>query len=182
MFCRFCGKQIEDDSLFCAYCGKNLSNDKPQETIIPTIDDEKEKGQASAPAPIEKSETMAKKEPSSWGLWVFLAVFVIFLLISTPLVAAFSKREVTSKDYTITTSQGVTTFMVTVTPERNFIECDVEVTLYNSKGKKIYSDTISKENLKKGSSYTYTFNFGVINSLSGYEVKYDIDGKCRNGF
>lgn len=24
MYCRFCGKKIEDDSRFCKYCGKNL--------------------------------------------------------------------------------------------------------------------------------------------------------------
>ena len=24
MFCRYCGKEIEEDSYFCKYCGKNI--------------------------------------------------------------------------------------------------------------------------------------------------------------
>lgn len=28
MFCRYCGKQIRDDSLFCPYCGKQICNPK----------------------------------------------------------------------------------------------------------------------------------------------------------
>ena len=24
MFCRYCGKEIEEDSCFCKYCGKNI--------------------------------------------------------------------------------------------------------------------------------------------------------------
>ena len=27
MYCKYCGKQIDDDSKFCKECGKNLSND-----------------------------------------------------------------------------------------------------------------------------------------------------------
>ncbi|MBR4533995.1 MAG: zinc-ribbon domain-containing protein [Bacteroidaceae bacterium] len=27
MFCRNCGKQIEEDSLFCKYCGKIVSSE-----------------------------------------------------------------------------------------------------------------------------------------------------------
>ena len=36
----------------------------------------------------------------------------------------------------------------------------------------------TKTNLKKGSSYTYTFEFGVVNSLSGNNVKFDVTGTC----
>lgn len=40
MFCRFCGKNIEDDSLFCTYCGKPLEGNyaEPEGTISqPTL-------------------------------------------------------------------------------------------------------------------------------------------------
>ncbi|MBP3633019.1 MAG: zinc ribbon domain-containing protein [Oscillospiraceae bacterium] len=36
MFCRFCGKEIQDESSFCAYCGKNLS--APTQTVKENID------------------------------------------------------------------------------------------------------------------------------------------------
>lgn len=25
MYCKYCGKKIDDDSIFCSYCGKNIS-------------------------------------------------------------------------------------------------------------------------------------------------------------
>lgn len=28
MFCRYCGKKIESDSIFCKFCGKKLKNKK----------------------------------------------------------------------------------------------------------------------------------------------------------
>ncbi len=28
MFCRYCGKEIEDDSVFCRYCGRELKKDQ----------------------------------------------------------------------------------------------------------------------------------------------------------
>lgn len=35
MFCRKCGKQIEDDSIFCKYCGSNnLNNIQPGEEEV----------------------------------------------------------------------------------------------------------------------------------------------------
>lgn len=33
MYCRYCGKEIEDDSIYCQYCGKKLTNDFHQ--ILP---------------------------------------------------------------------------------------------------------------------------------------------------
>lgn len=29
MYCRYCGKQIEEDSIFCKYCGKNVTEREP---------------------------------------------------------------------------------------------------------------------------------------------------------
>ena len=69
-------------------------------------------------------------------------------------------------------------YSVTITPKTNFNSCTVECVLYNSKGEIIYSDTITKEDLKSYSSYTYTFDFGFVNSLVGNKVKYNITGKC----
>ncbi len=31
MFCRYCGKEIDDDAVFCKYCGKSLTNDSGNE-------------------------------------------------------------------------------------------------------------------------------------------------------
>ena len=26
MYCKYCGKKIDNDSIFCSYCGKNISS------------------------------------------------------------------------------------------------------------------------------------------------------------
>ncbi|MCC8141588.1 MAG: zinc ribbon domain-containing protein [Lachnospiraceae bacterium] len=31
MFCRYCGKEIDNDAVFCKYCGKSLTNDSTNE-------------------------------------------------------------------------------------------------------------------------------------------------------
>lgn len=33
MYCKYCGKNIPDDSIFCNYCGKNI-DDKEEESVI----------------------------------------------------------------------------------------------------------------------------------------------------
>ena len=34
LFCRFCGKQIVDDSVFCPYCGKSLDEKEKEASQI----------------------------------------------------------------------------------------------------------------------------------------------------
>lgn len=36
MFCRFCGKQINDDSKFCKFCGNSLAEDAPVASVSAT--------------------------------------------------------------------------------------------------------------------------------------------------
>ena len=74
--------------------------------------------------------------------------------------------------------QGLTTYTITITPLVNINSCNVNLTLYNRKGEALYSDTQSKTNLIKGNSYSYTFEYGVLNSLTGSSVQYKITGKC----
>ena len=31
MFCKYCGKRIDDDSIFCNFCGKKLSRQEEKE-------------------------------------------------------------------------------------------------------------------------------------------------------
>ncbi len=171
MYCRFCGKQIDDDSDFCVHCGKNITlNNKEQEN-------EQHK--------LSKNESTEIKEGTSlWGLWLLLPIFVILLVViigvaSSSTGSGIMSRDLKSSDYTYTTSQDLTSYRITVIPKRDIDNCDIQLTLYNSKGEKLFSDTISKTNLKEASSYTYTFDFGFVNSLSGSKVKYNITGKCK---
>lgn len=37
MYCKYCGKVIDNDSTFCMYCGKSLSNNTNEEQISAKI-------------------------------------------------------------------------------------------------------------------------------------------------
>ncbi len=210
MFCRFCGKEINNDSKFCLYCGKNLTNEEVNETtndINTTIEPAQQVN--------DTSPNTEEKSSNPWGtLFIIVIIFFVFIFImasavnacnsystsngasngasngtsngavNTSIVSCSSgtntpifSRDLTSSDYTYTTSQDLTTFSITITPKTNIKSCDVELILYNSNGTTIFRDTISKTNLKKGSSYMYKFDFGFVNSLSGSSVKFFITGK-----
>ena len=183
MYCRFCGNQIDDDSIFCARCGKNL-----------TESNKEYKNEQNIPSKNEFAKTT--EGSSRWGLWLLLPALVILLGVIIAVasssngsetkngsgiknVSEILSRDLNSDDYTYTSSQGLTSYRITIIPKRDIDNCDIQLTLYNSKGEKLYSDTISKTNLKEGSSYTYTFDFGFVNSLSGSEIKWSVTGKCK---
>ena len=122
-------------------------------------------------------------------LGVIFTIFCLFLIIGVPLIlitnnnnssksSGLITRNIRKSDYTYTTSQDLTSYSITIVPELNFNTCTIELTLYNSQNKKIFADTLTKSNLKKNSSYTYTFQFGFINSLSGDNVTFEVSGKC----
>lgn len=167
MYCRFCGEKIEDDSLYCRHCGKNLSS---RESVVDINENEMQE---------ENS-----KSPSLLWLWVALPFFVITL--SVVIVAVVSpdnnfsivSRELTSSDYTYTSAQDLTSYKITVLPNKNISNCNIELFLYSSDGKVLFTETIEKKNLKKDAAYTYTFNYGFVNSFKGSSVVYKITGKC----
>ena len=176
MYCRFCGKQICDDSVFCVHCGKNLNETNKS--------DSKEQNHKSNNL-LQNTTTDTDGGSSLWGLWLLLPIFIILLVVIIGVASSSGdfgiiSRDLKSSDYTYeTSSQDLTSYSITVIPKRDIDHCDIHLTLYNSKGEKLFSDTISKTNLKEGSSYTYTFDFGFVNSLSGRQVKYNITGKCK---
>lgn len=193
MYCRFCGAQIEDDSCFCAVCGKELAKKslpesaepKATESIEPKVtesDNANSASEVASASPVNSADIDQEPERSApWGLLLLLPFVVLFLIIVIACAGgagAFDVGgELKESDYSYTTAQDLTKYSITVTPTRNISQCDIELTLYNSSGKKLYSDTISKTKLKKNSSYTYTFDFGFVNSLSGNKVYYKITGK-----
>ena len=178
MFCRFCGNQIDDDSVFCNHCGKKLATS--QASAAPKAPKQTTTTTQTIVVPTDTKD--AEKDPSLSYFGIFIGILIFVLIVALVFVAIFNNdllvRDLTSSDYTCTTSQGLTSYNITIKPKLDVKSCDVTISLSNSSGKEIYSDTITKTELKKGNSYTYTFDFGFINSLSGYKVKYSITGKC----
>ena len=78
MYCKKCGKQIDDDSLFCTYCGKSLSCDQNDNLVAKTC----KLNDQDTPA-IELPDDPEKI--SLWWLLLLIPIFAImFILILNP--------------------------------------------------------------------------------------------------
>ena len=60
MYCRFCGRQIEDDSSFCTYCGKNLSTPTTNDSDNKNVNNQNE-------TVVENEETSEEKTSAFVG-------------------------------------------------------------------------------------------------------------------
>ena len=72
MYCRFCGKQIDDDSVFCVHCGKKLTETNKS--------DSKEQNHKSNNLS-QNTTTETDGGSSLWGLWLLLPIFIILLVV-----------------------------------------------------------------------------------------------------
>ena len=114
---------------------------------------------------------------------IFLVIMVAIIIAkdSKPTVASGSVYKTDNKlrtcDYSYSESQDLTSYTIFITPNTKLKNCSIELTLYNENGAKIYANTITKTNLVDGSTYAYTFEYGVTNALSGSKVYYTITGE-----
>jgi len=202
MYCKFCGKQIDEDSAFCSHCGKQIKISRddrspasadtdpffpdpvfPKATLLdPEEEDVKEHKDERKTEPVIENDD--EDESSPWGCLLFLIPLFAIVIAIIIAIASQSKadsdgiftRDLRNSDYYYSSSQDLTSYSITLTPYEDIERCEIELFLYNSNGQLIYSDTITKYDLKEDSHYTYTFNFGFTNSLSGRQVKYYITG------
>ena len=82
MFCRYCGKQVPDDSNFCPYCQKQLSENAPKET---EPKNEEKKVFVPKPASFKTEQPITKKNTQTNGIiaWVLSTynILMIFMLL-----------------------------------------------------------------------------------------------------
>ena len=209
MYCKYCGKAIDDDSVFCKHCGKVISDADKSEHIVANNENAKarddagvgrDKGVHSVETGYKDTSVVTSANaddeerdgPNPLFIVIAIVIFISLIAIAAAIInnatalsdngeSGYSavSNKLREDDYECTTSQGITTYSVSITPKRNIASCDVELKLYDDDGAVLYADTITKTDLKKGSSYTYTFEFGVLNSLSGKRVKYNISGERK---
>ena len=88
MYCKKCGKQIDDDSLFCTYCGKSLAGDQRDDLSLETC----ESNVSATP----ENELPNKPEKFSllWLLFLISVFAIILVLIIDPTI-----WKQTDKDY-----------------------------------------------------------------------------------
>lgn len=180
MFCNNCGKEIADGSKFCNYCGTKIA--------LPNNDES---------APKENNNQNQNYIPDDdkggclKGVLVFVGVIIGLVLLSIALVKIVNnfdssgnivdklvERDITKSDFDVSTSEGVTSYTITITPKVKMNECHVEIKLLDSKGNVVHSDTITKTDLKEGSSYSYKFEYNLTTALSAKKISYSVTGKC----
>ncbi len=188
MFCKFCGKELEDNSVFCNHCGERLSEKTQTEKEIEHIEQKIEGIKQST----HEINIKRKKRDDVYRkvILTFLVLIVGFcgvMAIANKITKGGSdgnfidkiiERNLTSSDYTASKSQDLTACSITITAKTKITTCTVQCTLYDKNGKVLYSDTMTNPNLAKDLSYTYTFDFGFMNALTGSKVQYQITGKC----
>ena len=189
MYCKRCGRKIDDDSTFCMYCGQEITipSDESMQSSVTDAECSDMSVTTSSAHTKETCDSAPEKRRSSRLpilLILFFIIFIVAIIIdkdSKPTVASSSVYETDNRlksyDYSYSTSQDLTSYTIFITPNRDLKNCSIELTLYNENGAKIYANTITKTNLVDGSTYAYTFEFGVTNALSGSQVYYTITGE-----
>lgn len=86
MYCKHCGKQIEEDARFCPGCGKSVQEGAPV---------------AAPPNPAEIEPTRKKKKKSlfkRWWFWI-LVTLVLFFACSAPAEPVSIQPDVSEAEY-----------------------------------------------------------------------------------
>jgi len=176
MYCKYCGSKMDDDAIFCSQCGKKLS----------PADDTYRKNRSTYEQEDSWEEIDKEKERGCLTFVCLTCVIIVGVLLVTLFGTYAGNHEgikaLTREDYTYTTDQGLSSYSVTITPKTNIKVCDVELKLYDKEGSVVFSDTITKNELKEGKTYTYVFEFGVLNALSGKSVKINVSGERQSIF
>lgn len=190
MYCKYCGEVIDDDSVFCNYCGKRVDN-KPSQTP-------ENNNTNSTNNTVYCSNNLVRtvkevKESSGVGLAIFTFLIVIAIIFGVLAIVfkvnqnadskgnifdKITERSITKNDYCVTTNQDVTAVIIIVSPLINIKYCDVECKVYDDDNSLIYIDTISKNDLIKNKTYSYTFDYGTANAFFADHFTYNITGKC----
>ena len=82
MFCRFCGKEISDDSTFCAFCGERLGKNY-QSRVSERVDDDDIEERPHSQKSKKSSNTKSKMNAGLHDICFFLSLglYVLFFVL-----------------------------------------------------------------------------------------------------
>ncbi len=81
MFCRFCGKEISDDSTFCAFCGKRLGKSYPSRVSEHVNDDIEEKLRSQEDKRPSNSNSKTNAGFHDICFFLSLGLYVLFFVL-----------------------------------------------------------------------------------------------------
>ena len=195
MYCKFCGKEIEDNSKFCPECGKNLNDD------IKPIEEPKQK-------PIQTQE--AQKEsgfPTALKVFFVLIIVTAIIALTLGLVLGLSdcnstkssssssnknsssltnnddnkllSRKANLNDLNIVWQESSLSFSGTVIPKNDIENLIITFQFYDSNKQTI--KTVEKRfgNISKDTTYDFTVavsEIGYTNLIKIDGVRYNVTG------
>ena len=178
MFCKYCGKEIDEDSKFCKHCGKRF-----EEEIKEEFDE-------------EIKEEIEEIEEKGGCLILLLIPIIIIAVVGSLLFIAYKldsnsdsngnfidkilERDITEEDYEIEVKEGLTTITFKVTPNININQYSINLKVYNYKNEIVYEEILTQTDLIKDSTYTFKFDIGIETTLTGTKYYYKVKGKCIN--
>lgn len=79
MYCKHCGKQIDDDSSFCRYCGRLQSEEKACDMRPSQSQEVKNEKQVETPSKVKSSHNTTNSQKNL--LWVAIGIILIAIII-----------------------------------------------------------------------------------------------------
>lgn len=171
MFCKHCGKQIDEDALFCPHCGYNVTNPLNEKTNSPS------------------AKTKIRNKSKTKRTAIFIAIFLAIILIGVSIFIFINHRndfgtDITEEDFEFDYKINNDSVIVIITPK--FDIKDFSFTLsYNGHGlmnsheiEHLINFAPADKNLQ------YTENLAEIDSYISGELYYvsmdSFQGKKQN--
>jgi len=171
MFCKKCGKEVDNDSLFCSFCGAELknSNESKEDNAIITETDKK------------YVERPKKDNGDKIFLIIFLSVVAFLIIVALIAFSKDSNDGETSTSYNSQKYNSVQLSDIIVSFERktNYFESDdyfmyiqaqekieglkLLVTFKDSKGQTLKSETINIGKIVPGNHYKFELSQTGVN-------------------
>ena len=176
MFCKKCGKEIDDDSKFCSYCGAPVSADP----VTTEADD------------ADSSEPRIGKK----GIfWIIIICIIAFSLLVAGIYQLSEKnsgtdnsgimsRSAKSSDISVKTSEAFSlSYDIIVTPNTNISGLVITIDFYGDDKKLVATKSRTMGNVEKNKSYTLSFSLSEFSLSSLTKIsyyKYNVTGGTVN--
>lgn len=97
MFCKYCGKKVEDESTFCKYCGKSLAQNATGEAKDEASDLKDDNTSSKGEAIFDENENIEPSGKKTKKTVVYICVAVVFLFAIGFCVVCFGLLGVTQQ-------------------------------------------------------------------------------------
>ena len=107
---------------------------------------------------------------------LYISLLIITFLTLTSCQEKITQKTISSNDFTYTTDQGLTSYIIIITPNQDINNLSINFQLFNQNKEIIFEDTIDKTNLIKNKTYIYEFKYDFLSSLDGKSIKWNYEG------